>query len=436
MSLAGALAALPPDARREALSALDPAAAELLTFSWSLWRRADQTPPDGDWQTWLLLSGRGAGKTRSGAEWTREQAETGRRRSIALVAPTHQAGRKILIEGPSGLLSIAPPWCRPVYEAASSRITWPNGAVAHLLTSEAPDRLRGFNLDGAWCDELTSWENPDETWLQMRMALRLTGPLGDPPQIVVTTTPKPVKLLTEIMGDPSTVITRASTFDNKANLSPAALAALRSKYENTRIGRQELLGEMLTESDAALWTRDTLDRTRVSRAPDLVRVVVGLDPSGTRRGDIAGIVVAGVSDAGHIFVIGDYSLQASPDTWARKAAAAYHAHQADCVVAETNYGAEMVTQTLRHADPGVPVRTVTASRGKAVRAEPVAMLFEQAKAHITGTLPALEDELVTWEPSGAGPSPGRLDAMVWAISTLCEQRAETARFVRWNWMER
>lgn len=436
-TLAARLAALPEDKRAEVLADLPPDALAALPYLWNVWARPDQLPPPGDWRTWLLLGGRGSGKTRSAAEWIRAEVEAGKRQQLGIIGPTADSLRRIMVEGPSGILAVAPPWNRPTFGPATRTITWPNGAVAHLFSAEEPDRLRGPNLDGAWCDELCSWEPAELVWDMLAMALRLPGPRGHAPQVVISTTPKPIPALKSVMEAPSTVITRARTADNAANLDASTLEYLTTKYGGTTLGRQELDAELLDDVDGALWNRSLLDACRVPTMPDLRRVVVAIDPSGTRRGAEAGIVVAGKAADGHCYVLADYSAKLSPEGWARKAITAYRAHHADRIVAEANFGAEMVETTIRSIDASVPLKLVHASRGKAVRAEPVVALYEQRRVHHVGNLPELEDELCQWTPDGSAPSPGRLDALVWAVTELAlAEQHQPARWVRMNFMGR
>jgi phage terminase large subunit-like protein len=394
-----------------------------LDHSWQFWRQPHQTPPPQPWRLWLLMAGRGAGKSWTGAQWVRHEIETGRRRSIALVAPTHLAGRKVMVE--DGLLRLCPPDNMPIYEMATSVVRWPNGGVCHLLSSETPDRARGFNFDGAWCDEIGAWEHAEDTWDHLSFALRLTGPLGDAPAIVGTTTPRPTKLLRRLMTDPGTVITRASTYDNKANLNATVLAHLENRYGNTRTGRQELMGEMLLDVEGALWTRGMMDQCHIEHGPaELRRIVVSIDPAGSsnKNSDETGIIVAGVDRAGIGYILADLSGKYSPDTWARKAVDAYKGWRADRIVAEKNYGGDMVESTIKSVDRNVPVRLVIASRGKAIRAEPVASFYEQGRVKHVGNLTQLEDQLCEWDPAASGPSPDRMDAAVWALSELMTTR--------------
>jgi phage terminase large subunit-like protein len=351
---------------------------------------------------------------------------------MGIIGPTADAVRRIQIEGPSGILAISPPWFRPSFEPSTRRIVWPNGAVAHLFSAEEPDRLRGPNLDGAWGDELTSWANAPATWDMLQMALRVPGPLGHAPRAVLSTTPKLHPLLKQIMAAPSTVVTRARTSDNAANLDPSTLRYYQEKYGGTTLGRQELDAELLEGLEGALWTRALIDAGRVGEAPPLVRIVVAVDPAGgsDRKNDETGIVVAGRDAAGHGYVLEDLSGRYSPDGWARRAVHAYRANLADRIVAESNFGGAMVEATIRAVDRSVPVRLVHASRGKVLRAEPIVAMYEQGKVHHVGALPVLEDQMCGWDPTASTNSPDRLDALVWALSELMATAGGAMRVFR------
>jgi phage terminase large subunit-like protein len=418
------LAELSRGARRAVLADLTPGEQEALQHSWEFWARADQLPPPGAWRCWLMCSGRGAGKTRAAAEFIRAEVEAGRHTSIAIVGPTALAIRRDMIEGGSGLLAIAPNDFRPEFQPSSLRIVWPQtGAVAHLLSSEESDRIRGLNVSLAWCDELCSWANAQATWDMLQLALRIPGPRGDAPRICVSTTPKPSPLLKAIMVAETTVVTTARTDDNRANLDPATLAYLHERYGGTRLGRQELDAELLLDAEGALWSRDLLEACRVrpdAQPARYTRIVVAIDPPGgaSKTSAEAGIVVAGRGADGHVYVLADLSARMSPEQWARIAVNAYKGWKADRIVAEQNFGGLMVESTIRAVDGAVPVKMAVASRGKQVRAEPIAALFEQHRAHLVGSFPELEDQLCTWDPAETGPSPDRLDALVWACTEL------------------
>jgi phage terminase large subunit-like protein len=308
---------------------------------------------------------------------------------------------------------------------ATSVVRWPNGGVCHLLSSETPDRLRGFNFDGAWADEIGAWENAEDTWDQLSFALRLTGPTGAEPAIVGTTTPRPTRLLRRLLEDPGTIVTRATTYDNAANLNATVLSHLAARYGNTRQGRQELMGEMLLDVPGALWTRKMMDDARVEHGPSAFRrIVVAIDPAGSsnKNSDETGIIVAGIDPTGIGYVLADLSGKYSPDAWARKAVGAYKGWRADRIVAEKNFCGDMVMSTIKAVDPAVPVRMVTATRGKMIRAEPVSAAYEQGRVKHLGNLSALEDQMTGWNPADNGPSPDRLDSLVWALSDLMTTR--------------
>jgi phage terminase large subunit-like protein len=375
--------------------------------------RPEQKPPDMPWIVWLILAGRGFGKTRTGAEWIRYRVETKQAARIALVAPTAADGRDIMVEGESGILNVFPKSYRPIYEPSKRRLTFYTGATATVYSADEPERLRGPNNDTAWADELCSWRYP-EAYDMLMLGLRL----GDNPQCVVTTTPKPIKILKEIMKTPGTVITRGSTYDNAENLSKIFLSTIISKYEGTRLGRQELNAEILDDTPGALWTRAILDLHRVNEQPELDRIVIGVDPavSTNEDSDETGIIVAG-SKAIEGFILADYSGQLKPAAWAKRVVDAYYDHDADYVVAESNQGGDMVSFTIHTVDPNVPVKLIHASRGKQTRAEPISSLYEQGRVHHIGSIAVLEDQMTTWVP-GAEDSPDRLDAMVHALTAL------------------
>jgi phage terminase large subunit-like protein len=363
------------------------------------------------------MAGRGFGKNFVSSNWLAEQAMSQPGTEWAIVGPTWRDSLKTCIEGPTGILKALLPAELAHYRRNELQVTLSNGSVIHGYSADQPERLRGANLSGAACDELGSWRRP-ETWTEALLpALRI----GQNPRIVVTTTPRPTALIRELMGrtDGSVHLTRGSTWENAANLSGAALTELRRRYEGTRLGRQELEGELLDDFEGALWKRDWLEagRVRPEDVPDLTRIIVAVDPSGTAGGDEWGVCVAGEDGTGHGYVLADLSRRGSPDACMRAAVAAYHQHHADRLVAETNFGGDFIEGLLRNVDPDVPYTKVTASRGKAIRAEPVSALFEQGRVHLAGIFPELEDELCTW--SAADPkSPNRLDALVWAVTEL------------------
>ena len=398
---------------------------ETLKYNWPVWARGEQIPPEGRWTSWLYLGGRGAGKTRAGAEWIRARVANGLSRRIALVASTAADARAVMIEGDSGLLAISPDDERPEFQPSRHRLTWPNGAIATLYSAEKPDALRGPQHDTAWCDELAKWKYLELAWNNLQLGLRL----GRAPQQVITTTPRVLVALKSIMSRRDTVITRGTSYDNRANLAPSFFAEIIRRFEGTRFGRQELDAELLEDVAGALWTRRMLDAARLphgSAAPEMARVVIGVDPSGTRGGDerdSVGIVAAGKGIDGLGYVLADFTCSLSPAGWARRIAEAVSAHGADCIVAEANFGGAMVESVVTTANPGVRIKMVTASRGKMVRAEPIAALYEQKRVKHAGIFSALEDQLVAFTPDGyvGQGSPDRADAMIWALTELMLQ---------------
>ncbi len=390
---------------------------------WRARLRKEQLAPLGDWLIWLFMGGRGTGKTLAGGNFVHELVQSGKYGRIALVAPTASDCRDTMIEGVSGILTTAPNWNRPEYEPSKRKLTWPNGASATAFSSEEPERLRGPGHDAAWADELGAWNQPQDTWDQLQFTLRH----GSDPRICVTTTPRPVKLLRDLLkrDGRDVVVTRGNTYDNFANLAPSFIEAIKARYEGTRLGRQEIFAEMLSDTPGALWQLDWLDRDRVERAPpELKRVVVAVDPavSNNEGSDETGIIVAGIDRDGHGYIIEDISGRYAPFEWAQKAVQAYQRHRADRIIAEINNGGLMVEETLRMVSRGVSYKGVHASRGKVTRAEPVSALYEQRKIHHVGTFSALEDQMCSFtsdfDRSRAGYSPDRLDALVWALSEL------------------
>ncbi|SBV33955.1 conserved protein of unknown function [uncultured Sphingopyxis sp.] len=400
----------------------DDRAAKLMT-DWAWWRRDDQCPPGGDWRVWMLLAGRGFGKTRTGAEWIRGYAETHPGARIALVAASLHEGRQIMVEGESGLLAIAPDYDRPEYESSLRRLNWANGAVATLYSAAEPESLRGPEHGAAWCDEIAKWPQGETAWDNLMLTMRI----GDAPRVVATTTPRAVPLVRRLKGEPGVAITGGSTAANRLNLSGPWLAAMRGIYGGTRLGRQELDGEMLEDIEGALWTRALVERCRVDAdaAVKPLRVVIGVDPPATAKGDACGIVVAALLRDKKVAVVEDASVEnPPPHVWAQAVAAAAARWGADRIVAESNMGGEMVESTLRQADCALPVVPVYASVGKGRRAEPVAIAYERGEVVHAGVFAALEDQLCGLQTGGgyAGPgrSPDRADACVWALAALLE----------------
>jgi phage terminase large subunit-like protein len=408
---------------------------------WRAKARPEQLAPEGDWWNgWLLMAGRGFGKTRTGAEWVKEHVEAGTAGRIALIAPTAGDARDVMIEGPAGLLAVSSPWLRPEYEPSKRRLTWPNGATASTFSSEEADRLRGPQHDLAWADEIAAMAEPSGVWDMLMFGLRI----GAHPRWLATTTPKPVKLLRELLAREGrdVVVTPGSTFANAANLAPNFLEGIKARYGGTRLGRQELEAELLSDVPGALWQLDWIDRDRVERAPELKRIVVAVDPAvSTNEGsDETGIVVAGIDANRHGYVIEDLSGRYAPHEWAAVAVNAYRRHKADRIIAEKNNGGDMVETTIRMVSTNVSFKAVHASRGKVTRAEPISALYEQKKVHHLGTLTQLEDQMCAFtsdfDRSRSGYSPDRVDALVWALSELLGEVHTPARFVYLNWMGR
>jgi phage terminase large subunit-like protein len=386
---------------------------------WSFFAGRGQQPPGGDWRTWLILGGRGSGKTRAGAEWVHALASAGDRSDlrIALVAETLGDAREVMIDGISGICRIA--WKkRPEFEISRRRLVWPNGAVAQLFSSEDPESLRGPQFHYAWCDELAKWKHGQETWDMLQFGLRL----GTAPRQLVTTTPRPVPLLKGLMTDPGTRLTRLSTLSNAKNLAPGFIDALSARYGGTRLGRQELDGELIEDREDALWKREAIEAVTIRFTGALRRIVVAVDPpAAAGPHSCCGIVAAGLEASGRAVVLADCSVEgASPAAWAAAVVRAYRRFDADRVVAEVNQGGDMVTAMLRSVDAALPVSTVRATRGKFLRAEPVAALYEQGRVAHAGRFPALEDQMCDFGPDGlsSGRSPDRLDALVWALTAL------------------
>jgi len=400
----------------------DDFAAALLTeieTGWPATARPSQLAPPDAWAIWLILAGRGWGKTRTGAEFVLSRVLAGAAERIALVAPTAADARDVMVEGQSGILAVAPPWFRPVYEPSKRRLTFPNGATATTFSAEEADRLRGPQHDLAWCDEIAAWRDP-MAWDMLAFGMRL----GRNPQTCVTTTPRPTKLIRELVARADVVVTRGSSYENKDNLAPQFFAAIVKKYEGTRLGRQELLAEILSDTPGALWSHAIIEAARLSAAPPLQRIVVAIDPAVTSGDDAdeTGIVVVGRDAAGHGYVLQDLSGKYSPTEWAKVAVTAYQTHRADRIVAERNNGGDMVQATIRMVDRNAALSTVWASRGKVTRAEPVSALYEQGRMHHIGSFPQLEDQMTNFtsdfDREAAGYSPDRLDALVWAVTEL------------------
>ena len=421
------LASLTGQQRTTFLKSLNHEEAQWIMAYWPLWARPDQIapePPLRNWTSWIILGGRGAGKTRAGAEWIRAAAAKNPKTAdnplrIALVGETYLAARSVMVEGESGLLNIGRQDRRPVFQPSRRQLRWPSGAIAELFSAEDPEALRGPQFHLAWCDELCKWRYADETWNMLQFALRL----GERPQQVITTTPRSMPLLKKLMASPDSVITRATTYANRDNLAPSFFDSIIRDYEGTRLGRQELDAELMEDDPDALWTRQMIERSRCDQAPqNLARVVIAIDPpvTGTKTSAECGIIAAGLSDdRKEAYVLADHSACGlSPVQWASRAVRAFRMHKADRIVAEVNQGGDMVETVIRQIAPQIPFRAVRASRGKRLRAEPVAALYEQGRIHHADALTQLEDQMCSFTGSGHEQSPDRLDALVWAITDL------------------
>lgn len=421
-------------------------------YNWQRLARPKQIPPGEpgsastrkDWQNWFLMTGRGFGKTRTGAETVRAQVHAGRRRRVAFVAPTLGVARRLMVEGPSGILAVSPPSERPIWLHQKRELHWPNGAVGIVYTTEEPELIRGNEHDYAWCEELGAWRNPRTTWDMLQFCLRITGPHGDAPQTIITSTPRPTELVRSLVASDFTEVTKGTTYENTANLDPTFMRKVLAEYEGSRLGQQELEGKLLGDTPGALFKLSQIEADRVQRLPDQMRrIVVAIDPAVAdveeRRkaqedeeyfiGE-TGIVVAGVGVCScersrgerfplHAFVMDDLSGYYQPEAWAKLALDAYDDHKADRVIAEVNNGGALVEANLKaQSNRRFAYKAVHASRGKVIRAEPIATLYEKHVVHHVGVLAQLEDQITTWNPLLSRKSPDRLDAMVWGMTEL------------------
>ena len=428
ISQAQLLASLDEEARKAELSKLTPEAMAALKWHWPFWARPNQLAPEGDWITWLLLAGRGFGKTRCGAEWVRQKAQEFPGCRIALVGETAADCRKVMVDGESGILAISPPDFMPTYYPTNRQLVWPNGSIAETYNATEPDQLRGPQHHFAWCDEIAKWKYMQATWDQVQMGLRL----GEKPQQVITTTPRPLELIKKILNDKDTVVTKGRTYDNAGNLAAPFLKKITEEYEGTRLGRQELEAEILDDIPGALWSRSGIDMNRSSEPPlDMERVIVAVDPatSNEEGSDETGIVVVGLARnaEGYAegYVLEDGSMKGSPEEWARRAVHLYRKWEADKIVAEKNQGGDMVASVIKAVDRSLAPKLVHASRGKYIRAEPISSLYEQNRVHHVGRLDKLEDQMCTFSVdnirgNGMG-SPDRVDALVWGLTELFDK---------------
>lgn len=428
-SLAEQVATLPENVRAMVIEGLDETELEALRWDWKFWARPKQLEPPGDWDVWMYLAGRGSGKTRTGAEWIRAQVcgstplGKGKCGRIALIGETTGDVRDVMVEGESGLLSVHPPGFRPLYEPSKRRLTWPNGAVATCYNGTEPDQLRGPQHDAAWIDELAKLMFMQEVWDQLMFGLRL----GLKPRAMATTTPRPMKLIKELVKDDSVFVTPGTTYENASNLAPAFLKTITRKYEGTRLGRQELMAEVIEDNPYALWRQSDLDGNRIGikELPEFERIVVAVDPPVTsgEDADECGITVSGRCSDRIGYILEDASKRGlTPSQWAERAISRYYKWQADAIVVEVNNGGDLVKATISNVDSTVPIKEVRASRGKVIRAEPVAALYEQGRVRHVGQHTALEDQMcdftTDFDRKKAGYSPDRLDSLVWGLSHL------------------
>lgn len=426
---AEAMRALPDRERRALLSSLTDDEAVTLHYDWDFWARDAQRAPPGDWFVWMLLSGRGFGKTRSAVEWVRtyvegnspQQAPAGAPERIALVAETAADARDVMIEGPSGILKCSPPGYGPLYEPSKRRLTWQNGIIATTYSAEDPDQLRGPEHGLGWADELAKWKYAADTWSNLVLGMR-----QGTPKIAITTTPRPLKLIKELVLRKTTVITRGSTYENRANLSGDFLREIEDLYEGTRIGGQEIHGRILDDVEGALWLRTDIDKGRVKfkDMPAFERIVVAVDPPVTSNADSdeCGIVVVGRCEDGDLWVIADLSVQGrSPTGWAEVVVKAYEDYEADRVIGEVNNGGEMIETVIRTVGKQISYKAVRATRGKMVRAEPVAARYEKGEVHHVGMFEKMEDQMCSYTGDRRQQSPDRMDALVWGCTELTQR---------------
>jgi len=399
---------------------------ESLHYNWFKGARPSQLPPQGNWRVWLILAGRGFGKTRTGAETIRQWVKEKVCRRIAVLGETTIETRQVMVEGPSGLLAVHPPQERPLYKPSSQQLFWPNGAMATCFSAEAYEHLRGPQFDGAWVDELAKFRNAQKVWDQLMFALRL----GKCPRVIVTTTPRPHPLLKNLLKSPDVAVTKGSTFENAENLAKPFLDSILLHYGKSWLGRQELYAEIIEEKEGSLWTPSLLERSRKSfQDVPLLRIVIAIDPavSHGNKSDETGMIAAGITGDGKGVVLEDLSLKASPSQWIQRAIEAYHRLKADRIVAEVNMGGDLVEQLLRTYDPSLSYKPVRATRGKILRAEPIAVLYEQGKVLHANYFPDLEEQLCSYVPGESHKSPDRLDALVWALTDLMLTRPFEAR---------
>jgi phage terminase large subunit-like protein len=428
-SIVDRISQLPKPERDALVRSLSPEKAIALRYDWQSWARPNQLPPPGSWSYWMVKAGRGFGKTRTGSETLRQKIKDGVKQANIIVRTVGDI-EKVLVRSSGGVLKVCPPDERPTWISNKRLFLWPNGATTFVFTAEEPDSLRGPECEFLWADELASWRYGQETWDNAMMGLRL----GRSPQAIITTTPRPTKLVRELIADPDTVLTAGTTYENRANLAEKFYTSIIRKYEGTRLGRQELLAEVLDDNPGALFKISDIEGARVAKLPPLVRIVVAMDPATTsnEESDEWGIIAAGQDgrDPAHFYLLADESAIYTPDEAAKQAVRLYHRLGADRLVGEANNGGDMIEALIRHQDANVSYKKVTASRGKVVRAEPVSALYEQHRVHHHGTFAQLEDQMQTYNPKTDDDSPDRMDAMVWAMTELGEGSSGWAGFVK------
>jgi len=416
---------LPKEERDKLLNSLTEEEAEDILYDWEVWARPKQLPPPGDWLTWLIRTGRGWGKTRTGSEYVINQARKGAEH-IALIAETKADARDTMVElGPASILKISRPSFMPKYEPSKRRVVWPNGCVGTIYSGDEPDQVRGPSHDIAWIDELAKFKYPQQVWDNLQFGLRNREDI----RILITTTPRPIPILKELKDDPDTVDVPGSTYENKDNLPQRYFDYIIKKYEGTRLGRQEIYGQILEDNPDALWTRKIIENNRRNKAPNLIRVAIAVDPQATNNimSSETGIIGGGLSEDRHVWILEDATIKGSPDKWGNAAVTAYHKLEADRIVGEVNNGGDMVEYVIRSIEANIAYKSVRASRGKYIRAEPVSALYEQNKIHHVGNFPDLEDQLCEWVPGDK--SPDRLDALVWLIYELLPDMLEDSFIV-------
>ena len=408
------LALLPEQERTKFLNNLTEEEAEDLLYDWTVWARPHQLPPPGEWLTWMILTGRGWGKTRTGSEWVISEAKKGATH-IALIGQTKADVRDTMIElGPASILKVSNPKFYPKYESSKRRIIWPNGCVGTIYSGDEPDQVRGPSHDRAWIDELAKFKYPKAIWDNLMFGLRE----GEDMRILITTTPRPIPIIKRLIEDPNTIPIRGSTFENKDNLPKKYFDYVIAPYIGTRLGKQEIEGQILEDNPNALWTRKIIEDNRVSKAPKLMRIVIAVDPEATanEKSSETGIIAGGISEEGQAYILNDASIKGTPDQWGNAVVTEYFKFGADRIVGEVNNGGDMIEYVIKSCDPNVSYKSVRATRGKYIRAEPVSALYEQRKIHHVGYFAELEDQLCEWVPGDK--SPDRLDALVWLITEM------------------